>query len=58
MSGQRVFTDLGLLCLGGHSAVLILGALVNKHLGHGNGTTREVGVVVQPLPHLRSTASF
>jgi len=46
---------LGLLCFGGHSAVIILSALISKHLGHCNGTTWEVWVVVQPLTNLQVT---
>ncbi len=43
----------GLLALSGKDAVIVvLCALVHKHLGHGDGAAREVGVVVQSLPHL------
>ena len=43
---------LGLLRLGGIGAIIILGAAICKHLGHGYGSTNEVGVIVQPLPDL------
>ena len=46
-------TYLGLLALSGKDTVIIiLCALIYKHLGHGNGTAREVWVVVQTFPHL------
>jgi len=46
---------LGLLCLSGHSAVIILSALISKHLGHCNGTAWKVWVVVQTLTNLQAT---
>lgn len=53
----RVFAHgahLGLLALCCKGAVIVLCALIHKHLGHGDGAAREVGVVLQALPHLQN----
>ena len=34
------------------TVIVVLCALIYKHLRHGNGSAREVGVVVETLPHL------
>jgi hypothetical protein len=48
---------LGFSC---RSTILILHSSIIKHLGHGYGTTREVGIVVQTLTNLgyKSTNVF
>lgn len=50
-------SDLGLLALSGRGLIIVLSAVVSKHLGHGNGASREVGVVVQALPHLHANST-
>jgi hypothetical protein len=40
---------LGFSC---RSTILILNSSIVKHLGHGYGTTREVGIVMQTLTDL------
>jgi hypothetical protein len=54
---MTVVVYLGFSC---RSTILILNSSIIKHLGHGYGTTREVGIVVQTLTNLgcRSTNFF
>lgn len=44
---------LSLLSLGCYRAVIIFSAFISQHLGHCNGTTREVGVVIKTLTYLQ-----
>lgn len=46
---MTVIAYLGFSC---RSAILILNSSIIKHLGHGYGTTREVGIVMQTLTNL------
>ena len=52
----RLLVGASYLCLlalsGKDTVIIIFCALIYKHLGHGNGTAREVWVVVQTFPHL------
>jgi hypothetical protein len=54
---MTVVVYLGFSC---RSTILILNSSIIKHLGHGYGTTREVGIVVQTLTNLgcKSTNFF
>jgi len=56
-STMTVEVYLGFSC---RSTILILNSSIIKHLGHGYGTTREVGIVVQTLTNLecKSTKVF
>jgi len=46
---MTVIVYLGFSC---RSTILILNSSIIKHLGHGYGTTREVGIVMQTLTNL------
>jgi hypothetical protein len=54
---MTVVVYLGFSC---RSTILILDSSIIKHLGHGYGTTWEVGIVVQTLTNLgcKSTSFF
>jgi hypothetical protein len=56
-SSGEAETDLGLLALSGRGLVIILSAVISKHLGHGDRASREVRVVVQALPHLHANST-
>lgn len=45
-------TYLGLLRFGCNGAVIVLSSTVSQHLGHGDGASNKVGIVVQALPDL------
>lgn len=45
------------LGFGCRSTILVLNSSIIKHLGHGYGTTREVGIVVQTLTNLGSKST-